>query len=252
MTKKETKWFARAVKTWLLAFVFLLGGSVSTVYALTYYGPTPYFGVADSPFYGISFDYFYLEDFEDGALNTPGVSVNKGALVSSPSYGYSNVDSVDEDDGSIDGQCIIDCSAWWLSLRGWPGVEFTFDANVLGNLPTHAGLVFTDSIVGDWYFEAFDADGVSIGVYGPFIIGDQDWTSNVNDDRFFGVEYYGGISAIRLYYGVNIESYGLEVDHLQYGYSTLTPVPEPGTMLLVGSGLIGLAGLRRRSRRRAG
>ncbi len=32
-------------------------------------GPLPYRSFSDSPFYGLTFDYFYLEDFTDGILN---------------------------------------------------------------------------------------------------------------------------------------------------------------------------------------
>ena len=35
-----------------------------------YYTPSPYLSAADSPSTGISFQQFYLEDFEDGALGT--------------------------------------------------------------------------------------------------------------------------------------------------------------------------------------
>jgi hypothetical protein len=35
-----------------------------------------YASASDSPFNGLNFSYFYLEDFEDLLLNTPGVSSN--------------------------------------------------------------------------------------------------------------------------------------------------------------------------------
>ena len=41
-------------------------------------GPSPYLSFADSPFNGGSFSYFHLEDFEDGSLNTPGVTASAG------------------------------------------------------------------------------------------------------------------------------------------------------------------------------
>src|SRR5690349_9241259 len=48
----------------------------------TMLGPNlDYESFADSPFFGHSFSYFHLEDFEDGALNTPGVTSSGGVVV---------------------------------------------------------------------------------------------------------------------------------------------------------------------------
>ena len=76
--------------------------------AALFIGPSPYLGFdnalpgagsAISPFSGLSFSYFYLETFEDGALNTPGVSADHGFVGCYSVY----EDSVDADDGVIDG-----------------------------------------------------------------------------------------------------------------------------------------------------
>lgn len=66
--------------------------------ALILFGPTPYLSAADSPF-SLSSPGLLLEDFEDGALDTPGVSSTNGA----PRGPSGLTDSVDGDDGSIDG-----------------------------------------------------------------------------------------------------------------------------------------------------
>ena len=70
------------------------------VAAASLIGPTPYSSFADSPFAGGSFSWFYVEDFEDGLINTPGVSVSP--LTSAMAVG-GYTDSVDGDDGVIDG-----------------------------------------------------------------------------------------------------------------------------------------------------
>ncbi len=63
-------------------------------------GPTPYLQTSDSPWLSqIGSANFYLEDFEDGLLNTPGVSAT-GANVIGPG---GLTDSVDGDDGNVDG-----------------------------------------------------------------------------------------------------------------------------------------------------
>jgi hypothetical protein len=56
---------------------------------------------SDSPFSGVSFAYFYLEDFEDQLFNVPSVSASAGG-VASVVFGPSSHDSVDLDDGVLD------------------------------------------------------------------------------------------------------------------------------------------------------
>src|SRR5512138_1593890 len=86
----------------LAALMVLIGSAATASAATTTYGPTPYLSSADSPFAGVSFTYFHLEDFEDHLLNTPGVTGSDGG-VASVVFGPSIHDSVDGDDGSIDG-----------------------------------------------------------------------------------------------------------------------------------------------------
>jgi hypothetical protein len=52
-----------------LALVFGVTGLASAPLI----GPTPYLSEADSPFFPFGPN-FFLEDFEDGSLNTPGVT----------------------------------------------------------------------------------------------------------------------------------------------------------------------------------
>ena len=81
--------------------------SVTSVTAQEFIGPLEYSsfdlpasGGNVSPFSNLSFSYFHLEDFEDGLLNTPGVTVREFATTNI-STAFS--DSVDGDDGVIDG-----------------------------------------------------------------------------------------------------------------------------------------------------
>lgn len=186
------------------AAVFLPPGAVA---------PQGYLRSADSPFAGIGFEYFYLEDFEDGMLNVPGVT-NSGGRMSS-SFGAGLIDSVDGDDGNpTDNQCIKpvgSCDARW----GSGSLTFTFDAAVLAQLPTHAGAVWTDGL-GLVGFEAFGPDGEVIYSVEPFSepgFPGTGVTSSTDEDRFFGAVAPQGISAIRIF---NTQG-GVEVDHLQYG-----------------------------------
>jgi hypothetical protein len=168
----------------------------------TFFGPTPYLSTADIPagFYGGgTFD--FLEDFEDGTLDG-GITASAGSVLAPGAV----TDSVDADDGAIDGSGSTGFSH--LST----GVTFTFSPP----LPTAAGLVWTDGS-GGYTFEAFGPGAVSLGTVGPVTLGDGLFTGGTAEDRFFGVQDAGGIEAIRISGGA------VETDHVQYG-QTITPV----------------------------
>jgi hypothetical protein len=200
-------------------------------------GPTPYLSFADSPLNGGAFTYFHLETFESGALVVPGVSVSSGAVVLGPSP---LTDSVDADDGSIDGSGTGGHTLF--SSGALSTFVFTFNAAALGGqLPTHVGIVWTDvgnaagvNGVGAVTFEAFAPGNVSLGVSGPFILGDGSAAGGTAEDRFFGAINAGGIQSFQISVG---NSTDWEVDHLQFG---LAAVPESSTWLLAMAGVIGM------------
>jgi hypothetical protein len=174
-------------------------------------GPTPYLQFSDSPFAGTDFSagYFYLEDMEDGVFNVPGVTFDFGGV-----YGPGGLtDSVDADDGVIDGSGTNGHS--FFSGGGATGITFTFQAGVLGNLPSHAGVVWTDG-ENNIHFEAFDGNGVSLGqLLGTHA--DGSITGTTAEDRFYGaVDTATGISSIHIWNDFG----GIEVDHLQFGLVT--------------------------------
>lgn len=169
-------------------------------------GPIPYLCKEDSPFdlSGLT-EAFFLEDFEDGLLNTPGVTAAHG----SP-WAPGSADSVDCDDGVIDGAGADGWSFWASSAV--ENVTFSFDRAILGGLPTEAGIVWTEGGGMTVTFEAFDADGLSLGTISGLHAGClPDGTTG--EDHFYGVRHAGGISAIR----IGSSWGGIEIDHLQYG-----------------------------------
>lgn len=196
-----------------------------------------YFQESDSPF--DLFDpgnEFFFENFEDGLLNAPGLSGFGGEIRFPSAY----TDSVDSDDGSLDGFGIGGHNYWaFFGTDGQgPVARFEFDAEVLGALPRSAGLVWTD---GNYFattiFEAFGPNGESLG-FSEFTLGDDSHTGGTGEDRFMGINFAGGISAIE----IRADLGRIEVDHIQYG----NLVPAPGAFAL-----LGLAGLfSKRSRRR--
>jgi len=179
--------------------------------AAQYFAPAPYLSFADSPLSGRNPSYFYLENFEDHLLNTPGVTASAGG-VTSVIFGSSVHDSIDADDGVIDGSGLNGDS--YFNGNGAAGIRFNFNATALGALPTHAGLVWTDG-AGQVYFEAFNRNGLSMGLQGPFNFPDNVNNGTTAEDRFIGAYNKDGISAIRVLNTVG----GIEVDHLQYGFS---------------------------------
>ncbi len=187
---------------------------MGTAAGATLFGPTPYLSFNDSPFKSLSFSAFWLEDFEGWTYHTPGATYSGNGI--NVGYFGDMQDSVDGDDGVIDG-----FGAYMASMWAWgdPGVTITFDADALGGLPTHAGVVWTD---GDnpVMFEAFDGSGNSLGAIGPVYIADDGYGGTTAEDRFFGVESLAGVGSIRI---TNGGGEGMEIDHVQYGRAGARP-----------------------------
>lgn len=170
--------------------------------------PTPYLSANDSPFAGVTFSSFFLEDWEDGLLDTPGANMSGNSLRLSSTFGTSLIDSVDADDGAIDGN-----GNGGEAQRAQGLISFSFSP---GSYPTHVGIVWTDG-VNPITFEAWDQNGVSLGA----IVGshaDGNFLGGTSEDRFYGAINAGGISRIQM-----DDPSGIEVDHLQYGIERTIP-----------------------------
>jgi hypothetical protein len=212
--------------------------------AAQFFGPTPYLSSADSPFAPASHTQFYLEDFEDGLLNTPGLSATGlgQVCVSNLTGCFLHVGL--EDSVGNGGDANVGHSLF----SGGGSLTLTFDAAALGALPTAAGLVWTDG-ADPIVFEAFDQNGVSLGT----ITGnsaDGDFAGGTGEDRFYGVTNASGISKL-----IISDNSGIEIDHVQYGVDVPAPgggpggVPEPASWALMLCGFFGAGGLLRARRR---
>ena len=220
-------------------FVGALAGPVMAG-VIFIFDDTPYVEPGDSPFdlFGPGND-FFLETFEDpGGFDAFGL-IGSGGEVRHPS---AFTDSVDADDGDIDGLGQAGHNYWAFFGKGGSGplARFEFDPKALGGLPRSAGLVWTDgNFDALTFFEAFGPKGESLGTIGPLFLGDGAHQGSTAEDRFLGVTFQGGISAIE----ISATLGRIELDHVQYG----DIVPAPGVLALLGlSGLLSGRSRRRR------
>lgn len=192
-------------------------------------------GTAISPFSGLSFGYFHLQDFEsatgsiaNGSTIAPGATLGLG----SGSIPLGIRDSVDGDDGVIDGSGLTGKALF--TDTGATGFRFDFSSTVLGALPTHAGIVWTDGPrSGNVVFEAFGPGNVLLGSISLGGFQDSVFNGTTAEDRFFGVIDTGGIASIAIR---GTGGQGLEVDHLQYGQAEdPSVVPEPAAFAVWGA-----------------
>jgi hypothetical protein len=170
-------------------------------------GPTPYVSFANSPFNGVAFQWFILLTAEPGAETHAGVSIlnsNGGAAIVAAG---SLVDSVDADDGVTDGS-----GANGHSYFACPSfIDVRFDSSILGSLPTHAGIVWTDGM-GLVTVNAYNGNGVLIGtVTGNSA--DGNYNSGTAEDRFYGFISSAGIARLT----IADQNGCIEVDHIQAG-----------------------------------
>lgn len=184
----------------------------------------------------------YFEDFEDGTLDAPYVTIQRGRIATSD-MGIDGIRSVDADDGIIDGMS----SGGGVLIPSTPITaffNFQFAPNLLGEYPSFVGITLTYELPGD-----IPSDFISVGlttnpvpgaivVSLPELYAGSQIPGNVEHAVFLGVYAPEGITRMT----INRAS---QVDHLQYGYVT---IPEPSVAVLAVAGIFGLGFLRRRRR----
>lgn len=168
--------------------------------------PIPFASFADSPFARALFNYF--EGLEDHLLAS--------GFLASRSAGAWSSDDVDDrliNDAGTSG------NKWYFD--GISSITFTFSAALLGTLPTHAGLVWTDLGLANVragscsvLLEAFDTGNNLLGLIGPSALGDKLFAGQMAEDRFFGITNGDGIGSVRISL-LNSSEQGL--DNLPYG-----------------------------------
>lgn len=232
----------------LLLFAVYTLSAATAHSAVMRVGPLPYLSAADSPFVANSALTTVLEDFEDGALNAPGVSEFlpfngcRGILLGPGANGH----SVDGDDGVIDGSGSAGHSYQSTTFSGvitLPtrfAATFVFDFQPLpnGQYPTALGFVWTHGEPGSHVLMLVSESNTTFGgqtigfsqTFGEAAAGDS-----TADDRFIGATSDIGIRRVvieSVYYGRSETDDGagrlqfFELDHLQFTYPR---VPEPSS-----------------------
>lgn len=172
-------------------------------------GPSPYLQASDGPWAEHAFENYVLADFEDQML-PEGVSAT--AFSWSSSFSLAVVDSVDGDDGDPTNGTCNPCEAMWSS----GSITFTFDEAVLGALPTHVGVVFTDAGSADTTVTlSATSPCAALGELSSSVtFGDGSVGGETAEDRFVGIESPAGIQSVTVTAG----GAAFEIDHLQFGW----------------------------------
>lgn len=187
----------------------------------TLIGPVPYSSFVGSPSARALFDCFELEHLEDRLLDASETLASR----------------IDVDRSSVSGS---GNSGYTWYFNGVSSITFTFSAALLGALPNHAGLVWTDAGLANVrkgfdsvLFEAFDTANNLLGIIGPSALGDGLFAGQTAEDRFFGITSASGIGSVRISL---IHSTEQGLGKLQYDLTKFTPFsadPDPAATLAV-------------------
>ena len=199
----------------------------------TLMGPVPYSSFVSNPSARALFDYFELEHLEDRLLDAS-ETLASHAVTSHP-VNLNN--GADAGRSSANGS---ENSGYTWYFNGVSSITFTFSAALLGALPNHAGLVWTDAGLTNVrkgcdsvLFEAFDTANNLLGIIGPPALGDGLFAGQTAEDRFFGITSASGIGSVRISL---IHSTEQGLGKLQYDLTKFTPFsadPDPAATLAV-------------------
>lgn len=205
------------------------GGPGQTAGPISFYGPTSYTGIGDSPVFQLGCERpgveFYFENFEDGALNTFGVTVQ------GPAFGQAGANA--EIFGPSSAADSIEAGGKSLRATTASAGSVTFG---FADDPENVSLVITDTNGASgvaFTFTVFDANG-NIGNFIVGGIGDGTAVANTGDDTVFGFNSPNGIATI------TVSSSGgalWELDHLAYTrHASSYGLPSRGDMDGSGTG----------------
>jgi hypothetical protein len=233
------------VRTVSLAFWLVASASPSFA-GFTVIGPTPYLSVSDSPFHAnIDGSTFFLEDFEDGELNSPGILQRDlfppefgGAFLGTVMRPSNLTDSVDSDDGAVDGlgrqghsfRSGVQLTTNTLPPRQQFLIQFDLLRLSNGTYPNVFGFVWTDGLEGSRLLIELTLESGFQFRSPIFQVGDSTRAGSTADDRFVGILTDEGITSAVITGGYtgDVSAEYIEIDHVQYGII----VPEPHSIVI--------------------
>jgi len=128
-----------------------------------------------------------------------------------------------------------------LFLFSAPGLFMTFTNNYINSFSIGFGVDMNYTDYAELYMNVFEIDGNSYSEY--YLCDFVSNTSTYVGGDFLSVSSDTGIEAVVF----KIATPGAFVYLDNITYETASPVPEPATMLLLGTGIAGLAGYRKRA-----
>lgn len=96
------------------------------------------------------------------------------------------------------------------------------------------------------YINAYDASNALLGSYS---LGGNSNSSALGDQPFLGISSVGGFRKVTFYITNSLSGQDFAINQLSVNGDVGDVVPEPATMTLLATGLIGMAGMTRRRRR---
>jgi len=181
----------------------------------------------------------FVIDIHDNGSPVTTVSAAETLVSSTAALHTANADTINFFDGS--------------GSNGHFGDDACFPACSNTDFAMHAYGNFMIDTAGDWTFGVNTDDGISVKIDGFEIISFENPTNNI--DLFSVLDLTAGLHSLDIVYfehrgGASVEFFSAEGSHSSFNnsFNLVQSVPEPGSIALLGLGLIGLAGARKKSK----
>jgi hypothetical protein len=151
-------------------------------------------------------DEFYCETFEDGAVNTPGLSIGGGSIFTPGP----TTDSVDFDDGSLNGS---GTGGWSYKANAGATITISINQAALTGLPERLAFAWTDGAQNSslTLVVTTGTNATFTRTLGPAM--DASTNGGTAEDRLVSITSSQGIKSVAI---TASGGQGFEIDHVQY------------------------------------